>query len=272
MNNSAMNKSATNQRVTFGFLIFLAVLFIVGGVLLPMRSPDLRSSSAASLWASICSSIGLQAPLQAAPKPAADAFIWTAALENRLAHMNLAPAAEKFADCQPCHGADGRVGDASIPSLEGQSARILLKQMDDFAAGRRKSGIMQAIMQGTPEADREALAQYLSTQKPLVKAGWGPGIAFEDQDNPTHRLAFFGDAARNIPACENCHARATHIADAPDLRVQSRTYLKTQLEAFASGQRSNDLYAPMRAIAAKLSEGERSLLAQFYAGPDGQQQ
>ncbi|KRR17046.1 c-type cytochrome [Bradyrhizobium retamae] len=63
--------------------------------------------------------------------------------------------------CARCHGADGR-GPKShlVPVLHGQPAEFLIAALEDFAAGRRASGIMQPAASGLSPAERERVARY----------------------------------------------------------------------------------------------------------------
>jgi cytochrome c553 len=53
--------------------------------------------------------------------------------------------------------------------------------------------------------------------------------------------------------------------ETPWLSQQKKEYLASQLHAFKSGDRRNDIYTRMRSIASKLSEREADALATFYA-------
>ena len=71
---------------------------------------------------------------------------------------------------------------------------------------------------------------------------------------------------RGAPACITCHgAQGEGIpADGfPRLAGLNAGYLRTQLDAFANGQRVNAMMTP---IAQTLSEGERVAVAYYYAG------
>jgi sulfide dehydrogenase cytochrome subunit len=69
------------------------------------------------------------------------------------------------ANCANCHIADGR-NHGAIPVIAGQEKAYLVQQLKDFRDGRRPSTIMQQLATGYTEAQIEAVAAYLSTQKP----------------------------------------------------------------------------------------------------------
>lgn len=47
---------------------------------------------------------------------------------------------------------------------------------------------------------------------------------------------------------------------------QSKEYILTQLNAYAAGQRKNDVYGRMRDISRKLTPAERAELARYFEG------
>jgi cytochrome c553 len=51
----------------------------------------------------------------------------------------------------------------------------------------------------------------------------------------------------------------------PKLHEQGHNYLVLQLQAYASGERRNDLLARMRTIATRLTQTEINGLAAYYA-------
>ncbi len=51
---------------------------------------------------------------------------------------------------------------AAIPRLNGQHAAYLVKQLDDFATGKRQGMTMNSIATTLTDAQKEAVAEYLS--------------------------------------------------------------------------------------------------------------
>jgi cytochrome c553 len=73
-----------------------------------------------------------------------------------------APAPANMTVCQVCHQ-QGFVGGAPAPRLVGQSYEYLIKQMNDFADGKRTNSMdMGKIMSELSPADREAMAHYIA--------------------------------------------------------------------------------------------------------------
>lgn len=75
-----------------------------------------------------------------------------------------------------------------------------------------------------------------------------------------------GDPARGVPACNSCHSPiAGGPIATPTLTRPYRDYLATQLRAYRSGERRNDIYTRMRNVAGKLTDREIDRLAAYYA-------
>ena len=69
--------------------------------------------------------------------------------------------------CAACHGSSGQ-GSSMAPRLAGQRPAYLLRQLDDYASGRRNgrdAGVMRAIASGLNPALRLRLAKYVSALK-----------------------------------------------------------------------------------------------------------
>lgn len=87
----------------------------------------------------------------------------TAALDDAAAATLYRDGSEHCAmpACALCHGEDGG-GSAAIPRLAGQQRAYLGKQLDDFAAGRRRGVFDHGFLRCIPASRRQALAGYLS--------------------------------------------------------------------------------------------------------------
>ena len=69
------------------------------------------------------------------------------------------------ANCTNCHGTDGR-SRGPIPAIAGQDKAYLVQQLKDFRDGKRPSTIMQQLAKGYSDAQIDAAAAYLASQKP----------------------------------------------------------------------------------------------------------
>ena len=64
--------------------------------------------------------------------------------------------------CSACHGKDGLSKDPEAPSLAGQSAIYIEKQIMDYKAGRREDRRMSIIAQGLTKDQIKDLAAWYS--------------------------------------------------------------------------------------------------------------
>ena len=80
------------------------------------------------------------------------------------------------------------------------------------------------------------------------------------------RIVASGAPLRGIAPCGACHGEVDSKASAAWLEGQPAVYLRTQLEAFSTGARHNDIGAQMRNIARQMTATEISAASEFYAG------
>ncbi len=73
---------------------------------------------------------------------------------------SLAASPAKAQTCVACHGRGGVSENTLWPSLAGQHARYLAKQLRDYQAGVRKDPVMAPLAMVLSEADIEALSAY----------------------------------------------------------------------------------------------------------------
>jgi cytochrome c553 len=64
--------------------------------------------------------------------------------------------------CQACHGGDGISEGGDVPNLAGQKPNYLVRQLEAFRSGERKSAVMAAIAGQLADADIRALALHWS--------------------------------------------------------------------------------------------------------------
>ena len=70
--------------------------------------------------------------------------------------------------CAACHGADGNSAAADFPKIAGQHYDYLLKALQDYKSGARKSPIMAPLVASLSQRDMEDLAAWYSSQSGLV--------------------------------------------------------------------------------------------------------
>jgi cytochrome c553 len=122
---------------------------------------------------------------------------------------------------------------------------------------------MTPIAQAMAEDDIRVLASYyaiLDAPTPVVRNAARSNLL------PGARLANRGNAEKGVPACINCHGPlGTGLSPSvPYLAGQNAGYTTNQLKAWAGGTRFNDDGNVMHAIAAKLSEGDMRVVAEYY--------
>lgn len=78
--------------------------------------------------------------------------------------ITAAAAANMGNNCFTCHGPEGR-SPGSIPSLNGKSADVIVKTLNDFKSGTRPSTVMGRHAKGYTDAEIAAIASYISSFK-----------------------------------------------------------------------------------------------------------
>ena len=166
--------------------------------------------------------------------------------------------------CSGCHGADGNSVISVNPSLAGQHAEYITKQLTNFKAGERKNPIMMGMAAPLSPEDIKNLAAYFSEKTPKG----GGSIKDKDLALKGQKLYKGGNMATGVAACAGCHSPdgAGIPAQFPRLTGQSSEYVAVQLKAFRSGERANDPASMMRMIAAKMTDQEINAVAEYIAG------
>ena len=166
----------------------------------------------------------------------------------------------KAAVCAACHGSDGNSLVPIYPSLAGQSANYIAKQLADFKSGNRKDPVMAGMVAALTEEDMNDLAAYFAVQR--GKPGTG------ETSEVGHKLYLGVDAAKGVTACVACHGvsgKGMKQAGFPSVTGQSKDYLKKQLASFRNASRGNDNNGIMRNIAIKLSDADIEAVAQYIS-------
>lgn len=165
--------------------------------------------------------------------------------------------------CAACHGRDGNSVDPDVPSLAGQAAPYLERQLSAFKTQRR-TGVMSGIAVGLSDADMRAAADWFAQQVAQPNSDpWSDSAALR-QGAAIYR---HGIDTKNVPACASCHALdgSGLPPEFPRLAGQHTNYLKAQLRAFRSDSRLSNPNAMMRDISAQLSDQEIDAVAQYIA-------
>ena len=178
------------------------------------------------------------------------------------AKPDLAQGQAKFAAvCAACHNADGNSAIPANPKLAQQHPEYLIKQLQEFKAGKRASPIMQGFASQLSDADMKNIAYWVTAQKAK------PGFA-KDKElvGLGERIYRGGIAERQVAACAGCHSPngAGVPSQFPRLSGQHADYTAAQLAAFRGGARKNSV--PMAQIAAKLNDREIKAVSDYIAG------
>ena len=163
--------------------------------------------------------------------------------------------AQRTMACTACHGKQGRAApDGYYPRLAGKPAGYLYNQLLNFRDGRRHYGLMTQLVDPLTDSYLLEIAEYFSGLEVPYPAPV-PTVAPAALLRQGERLVMQGDAARQIPACVQCHGSAmTGVApNIPGLLGLPRDYLNAQLGAWKAGQRRAHAPDCMKDVVTRLS-------------------
>ncbi len=157
---------------------------------------------------------------------------------------------------------------AHVPRIAGQSADYLKKQLDDYADGTRDNPIMANFAKALSEQQRAKFAaRYAAMSAPYLAQAKPPMAQHLARG---HQLAFQGDEAKRVQACNGCHGPdgvgVPHAA--PYLAGQSAEFLASALKAFKDGTRKNDAGQLMRSVAERLDDADIAAVTGYFASVD----
>jgi cytochrome c553 len=118
------------------------------------------------------------------------------------------------------------------------------------------SAVMQPLIANLSDRDLRDLAAYYAYLPRLPGEHTGP-------QQPS--VVIYGAPLRSIAPCGSCHGALDYKLGSAWLEGQPDIYLRTQLAAFASGERRNDIESVMRNIARHMTPAEIAAAAQYYA-------
>lgn len=169
----------------------------------------------------------------------------------------------KSATCMACHGVDGNSPSPEWPSIAGQHAPYLERQLKAFKAGERTNDLMSPMAMILSDEDMADLAAYFSTQK--VRGG---------ETEPSklalgQRVYRAGNVDAGVMACTACHGPSgtgNPLAGYASVQGQHATYVAAQLRAYRAGTRQTDPNQMMRNVAKLLSDEEIDAVASYVQG------
>ncbi len=233
---------------------------LAGFVALPLAQPDLKL---AGIWDAICSAAGVVAAPSSQASPIEPDYKVSAVtmtpdmLRSRDA-QSIGRGATLAHQCAICHGPAG-ISRADSPSLSGQYASAIYKQLKDFKSGARANAVMTPFALNLSEQDMVDIAHYYSYLPRL------PGPRPNPQ-RPAPPIVTNGAPMRGIAPCGSCHGDLGNKLGSPWLGGQSAVYFRDQLQAFATNARRNDISQQMRNVARQMTSEEMEAAALYYAG------
>ena len=168
--------------------------------------------------------------------------------------------------CLPCHGSGAAAAPApgapAFPTLDGQHAAYLDKQLREYMSGKRKSPIMAPLIASLKKQQISGIAAHFAGQTPARGTSANPELAARGKV-----LYEEGNRATGVPACVGCHLpNGAGHERYPRLAGQRQAYVVQQLTEFKSGTRANDRAHVMRALAGRLTDDEIRAVAEYLAG------
>ena len=193
---------------------------------------------------------------------AAAAALSLSAHAQQPAKPDLAKGAASYgAVCVACHAADGNSTTAANPKLAQQHPEYLIKQLQEFKAGKRKDPVMQGFAAALSDADMRNISYWLASQKNK------PGFASDAElVKLGERIYRGGLADRGIASCAGCHSPngAGIPSQFPHVAGQHADYTASQLRKFRDGSRANN--PVMTGVAAKMTDNEIKAVSDYIAG------
>jgi cytochrome c553 len=170
----------------------------------------------------------------------------------------------KSVTCAACHGPDGNSVTSEWPSLAGQHAGYIVRQLEAYRSGERADAGMQGFASTLSEQDMRDIAAYFESQAQQPKGADPALVGLGEQ------IYRGGLPERAIPACIACHGPTglgNPLAAYPRVSGQHATYTLNTLRAYGTGARRSDGDSQtMRNVAELLLEDEMRALASYLQG------
>lgn len=187
--------------------------------------------------------------------------------------------AQRMQACTVCHGKEGvATHQGYFPRIAGKPAGYLFNQMQNFRQGRRSNTTMSALLENMSDTYLMEIARHFAALDLPYPPPPRSGVLTQAQTQAQTQeetqvllrgqvLVSQGDAARQLPACGQCHGREmTGVAPAiPGLLGLPKDYLLGQLGAWRVGQRRSTSPDCMREISHRLSPQDLSAVATYLS-------
>lgn len=192
-------------------------------------------------------------------------LICSQALADGLVDGSLEAGKTKAIRCGACHGPDGNSVNPQWPSIAGQHAPYIVRQLEAFQNGERTNILMSSQAMTLTEQDMKDVAVFFAAQPAAAKSVADPGLVEKGE-----ALYRGGDKESGAAACLTCHGptgRGNPSARYPLLRGQHATYIAATLREYANETRKSDgTTRIMRDIAKRLSEDDIVAVAAYVQG------
>ena len=175
--------------------------------------------------------------------------------------------AQRVLACTGCHGAQGRAApDGYYPRIAGKPAGYLFNQLVNFRDGRRHYELMAGLLATLDDAYLREMADHFASLD-LAYPPPGPPAGTPAGRSVGERLVRVGDAARGLPACNDCHGAAMtgRPPFIPGLLGLPRDYLNAQLGAWKNGKRRAHEPDCMAHVVARLGAEEIGAISSYLA-------
>ena len=175
--------------------------------------------------------------------------------------------AARVAPCTTCHGKEGRAtSEGFFPRIAGKPAGYLFNQLLHFREGRRHYALMTYLVEHLTDDYLYEMAEHFA-RLDVPYAPPAPAAASREVSSRGEALVRRGDAARNVPACVECHGSTLMGVNPaiPGLLGMSRDYLQAQLGRWKTGERRAHAPDCMAKIAAQLTPEDVTAVSAWLA-------
>ena len=193
----------------------------------------------------------------------ATVFTLAGGISQAFAAGDAAAGKAKSASCAGCHGVDGNSANPEWPKLAGQGEKYLVKQLQEFKAGKRTNALMAAQAMPLSEQDMQDLSAYFASQSQTQ------GAADESLLEAGEAIYRGGNPSSGVAACIGCHGpngSGNPKAGFPAIGGQHAKYTASQLNAFHKSDRANDAGKMMRNVAGKMTASEIEAVSSYVQG------
>jgi cytochrome c553 len=192
-------------------------------------------------------------------------LVCSQALADGLVDGSLEAGRTKAIRCGACHGPDGNSVNPQWPSIAGQHAPYIVRQLQAFQNGERTNILMSSQTMTMTEQDMKDVAVFFAAQPAAAKSVADPALVEKGE-----ALYRGGDKESGAAACLTCHGptgRGNPSARYPLLRGQHAAYIAATLREYATDTRKSDgTTRMMRDIAKRLSEDDIVAVAAYVQG------